>query len=548
MEDRELSSVLSHQGNEKPGNPSHDIERGILGELVNDSVDVYRWSHCSVEVKDRATGNQKLILDDISGEARAGEVIALMGPSGSGKTTLLNVLARRAAAAKAKVTGELLVDDQTVSLSTFCTLVSFVEQEDALIGSLSTRETIEIAAHLSRPRQSTRAGRKAITEQLLSAFGLNLAVDTFIGTPIRKGISGGQKRRILFLDEPTLGLDSTASREVMSYICKVARELKLVIFALFDRLALLSQGKLCYFGLVSEVNPYFENIGSPVPLHTNTAEYLLDLVNADFEGATNIAESQVVHCEFKKASAIDAVVVMIPLLKRTIMKSYRDLLAYGVRYAMYLGLAIMMGTSFINAIFFGLAFMSFMAVAYVPAYLEDRAVYVKDRVNGLYGLTAFMLINTLVGLPYLFGISLLFSIIAYWLLNFDLSATAFFNFVMWLFLDLLAAEALVVFVSSLIPSFVIALALVAFANGLWMSVGGFLHPVPLLNPFWKYGMMVNEFARRTYSCIADCKCNFPTEDLTCRIPGTSDKWVGIMIAIIVVYRFLGWIALYVRKC
>ncbi len=280
-----------------------------------------------------------------------------------------------------------------------------VARTDTVIGSLSTRETIEIAAHLSRPRQSTRAGRKAITEQLLSAFGLNSAADTFIGTPIRKGISGGQKRRvsvasqlvtspkILFLDEPTSGLDSTASREVMSYIRKVARELKLVviasihqpsaqIFALFDRLALLSQGKLCYFGPVSEVNPYFENIGSPVPPHTNTAEYLLDLVNADFEGATNIAqiqvawreyeasmhtlhhsESQVVHREFKKASAIDAVVVMIPLLKRTIMKSYRDLLAYGVRYAMYLGLAIMMGTvwlrlkteqeyiqSFINAI------------------------------------------------------------------------------------------------------------------------------------------------------------------------------------------------------
>ncbi len=75
--------------------------------------------------------------------------------------------------------------------------------------------------------------------------------------------------------------------------------------------------------------------------------------------------------------------------------------------------------------------MSFMAVAYVPAYLEDRAVYVKDRVNGLYGPTAFMLTNTLVGLPYLFGISLLFSIIAYWLSNFDPSATAFFNFVMW---------------------------------------------------------------------------------------------------------------------
>jgi hypothetical protein len=123
--------------------------------------------------------------------------------------------------------------------------------------------------------------------------------------------------------------------------------------------------------------------------------------------------------------------VLIPLLKRSIIKSYRDVLAYGVRYAMYIGLAVMMGTvwfrlkthqeyiqSFINAIvrnispphclhkltsfqFFGSAFMSFMAVAYVPAFLEDRAVFVKDRANGLYGPSAFMLLNIIVGLPYL---------------------------------------------------------------------------------------------------------------------------------------------------
>lgn len=51
--------------------------------------------------------------------------------------------------------------------------------------------------------------------------------------------------------------------------------------------------------------------------------------------------------------------------------------------------------------FFGSAFMSFMAVAYVPAFLEDRAVYVKDRANGLYGPTLFMITNFITGLPYL---------------------------------------------------------------------------------------------------------------------------------------------------
>jgi ABC-type multidrug transport system, ATPase component len=72
-------------------------------------------------------------------------------------------------------------------------------------------------------------------QALLEAFGIQNQADTLVGTPIRKGISGGQKRRvsvasqlitcpkILFLDEPTSGLDSTASYEVMSYVKELAR-------------------------------------------------------------------------------------------------------------------------------------------------------------------------------------------------------------------------------------------------------------------------------------------------------------------------------------
>jgi ABC-type multidrug transport system ATPase subunit len=72
-------------------------------------------------------------------------------------------------------------------------------------------------------------------EGLLDSFGLRGQAGTIVGTPIRKGISGGQKRRlsvasqlitgpkILFLDEPTSGLDSAASLEVVSFIKAVAR-------------------------------------------------------------------------------------------------------------------------------------------------------------------------------------------------------------------------------------------------------------------------------------------------------------------------------------
>ncbi len=153
---------------------------------------------------------------------------------------------------------------------------------------------------------------------------------------------------------------------------------------------------------------------------------------------------------------------------------------------MYLGLAILMGTvflrlkstqddiqPFINAIFFGSAFMSFMAVAYVPAFLEDLHTFTKERANGLVGPLAFNISNFIIGLPFLFAIALIFSIVEYSLTDFRQNVNAFFMFTMWLFLDLVAAEALVVLVSVIFPVFVVALAVAAFANGFGCALMGF---------------------------------------------------------------------------
>jgi ABC-type multidrug transport system permease subunit len=139
-----------------------------------------------------------------------------------------------------------------------------------------------------------------------------------------------------------------------------------------------------------------------------------------------------------------------------------------------------------NSIFFGGAFLSFMAVAAVPAILEDRAAFVKEHNNGLYGASAVVISNTLTSMPWLFLISLMFSTIVYWLSNFRPSGTGFMVFVAWLWMDLLAAEALVVLVTSLLPGFVLALAATAFANGLFMSVNGFMVATPVLNVFYRY--------------------------------------------------------------
>jgi ABC-type multidrug transport system ATPase subunit len=75
-----------------------------------------------------------------------------MGPSGCGKTTLLNVLAHRPAASGADTTGSTLVGGAAMTSEAFRRMSSYVEQEDALIGSLTVKETMVFAARLGDVR------------------------------------------------------------------------------------------------------------------------------------------------------------------------------------------------------------------------------------------------------------------------------------------------------------------------------------------------------------------------------------------------------------
>jgi ABC-type multidrug transport system ATPase subunit len=525
-----------------------EAQAGLARHLTNNTIQSFSWGELNVTVKDRNTKQPISILTSSYGYVAAGQVLTLMGPSGSGKTTLLNALANRVAANSTQVVGDILVNGRRATRADLRQISSYVEQEDALIGSLTVRETMDFAARLSLGNSLSSIERRERIDSLVAAFGLQQQANTIIGTPLQKGISGGQKRRvgvasqlvtspsILFLDEPTSGLDSAASREVISYISEVAKLHGIIViasihqpssstFALFDQFLLLSGGKTCFQGPTSETQAYFERIGRPIPRHYNPAEYLLDHVNTDFAKDRAHANQQLqqIHDAWQSSEEnkrmIERTTVQSPnekhdtprakttsssraaliLLHRNWIKAYRDLLTYGTRIAMYLGLAILMGTvwlrlpyeqtsiqPFINAIFFGGAFMSFMAVAYVPPMIEDLQTFRKERANGLYGPLSFTIANFLIGLPFLFLIALLFSIVTYWLSNFRSSAGGFFWYLLWLFLDLLAAEGLVVLVTSVAPIFVVALAVTAFANGLWMSVGGFLVDLSTLNVFWKY--------------------------------------------------------------
>ena len=149
-------------------------------------------------------------------------------------------------------------------------------------------------------------------EETITSLGLEDCMNNLIGSHRRRGISGGQKKRtsigmelvaesnVLFMDEPTTGLDAFNARNLIETIKKLTvEEAKVVILTIhqprpdvlmmFDRFFLLTQGRIAFFGTLSDALVYFEEIGYPCPSLVNPADYFIDLITFDTK---NPRESQ----------------------------------------------------------------------------------------------------------------------------------------------------------------------------------------------------------------------------------------------------------------
>lgn len=244
--------------------------------------------------------NEKQILSGIQGAAHPGQITAIMGASGAGKTTFLDILARKNK--RGLVQGDFYVNGEKVSDHDFKNMVGFVDQEDAMLPTLTVHETILTSALLRLPRDMSRAAKEQRVFDVEKQLGIYHIKDQLIGSEEGKGrgISGGEKRRvgiacelvtspsILFLDEPTSGLDAFNAFNVVECLVTLAKTYnRTVIFtihqprsnivALFDRLILLAKGKMVYSGPALTCQQYFDNAGYPCPPGFNIADFLVDL-------------------------------------------------------------------------------------------------------------------------------------------------------------------------------------------------------------------------------------------------------------------------------
>lgn len=241
----------------------------------------------------------KRILSNINAIFKPG-MNAILGPTGSGKSSLLDILAGRKD--MTGLSGDLLINGGPPPENFKC-MVGYVVQDDVVMGTLTVRENFQFSAVLRLPTHVSKAERNARVDQIIYELGLGGCADSKVGNEFIRGVSGGERKRcnigmeliiqppVLFLDEPTTGLDASTANAVMLLLKKLANHGRTIVFSihqprysifrLFDSIVLLAGGETVYHGPSNQALDYFETIGYTCEAHNNPPDFFLDVINGD---------------------------------------------------------------------------------------------------------------------------------------------------------------------------------------------------------------------------------------------------------------------------
>ncbi len=241
------------------------------------------------------------VVDEVSFSILPGEMVAIMGPSGAGKTSVLTTLAGYTPPTR----GHVLLDGMSLykHYDVFRRAIGYVPQEDVMHRSLTVEEVLYYHAKINFPAEIDEVEIAGRVDNVLRQLDLGRVRSSVVGDEVRRGLSGGQRKRLnvaielmgqpslLLLDEPTSGLDARSAMQLIRQCRGLASGGRTVVmtihqprreaFDLFDKILLLTTGgKVAYFGPVTGVKRYFgEHSEVPPESARNPADYVLDALD-----------------------------------------------------------------------------------------------------------------------------------------------------------------------------------------------------------------------------------------------------------------------------
>ncbi|KAI6026023.1 ABC-2 type transporter-domain-containing protein [Pisolithus marmoratus] len=466
------------------------------------------------------------ILSGFEGVIRPGEMLLVLGRPGAGCSTLLKTITNQWGEYHS-IHGDVFYDSLTSKdiATRYRGDVIYCPEDDIHFPTLTVEETLSFAATMRAPHtrlagQSRREYINTVTEVVMRVFGLGHTRNTVIGNAAIRGISGGERKRVSLAealccrgrisawDNPTRGLDASTALELICAL-RLATDLSKCttiasiyqagqqLYDLFDKVCLVSEGRMVYFGPTKDAKQYFIDMGYEPFNRQTTADFLVGVTDPNArkvrEGFTgvpprtaeemasyfNLSEfaernrsdvesyyaTYVNKPEVREAYEVDAraeharhapdskpYVTSIPMQVRAVMRRRwqilkGDWLTQAVSLGGQIFQAVIMGTVFLRlsdstsaffsrggVMFFALLFSTVAAMAEIDSLFAQRQIVLRQHNLAMYYPFIESLALAIVDLPIAIIFQLIFSVVFYFLVRLQESAQQFFTFVLVTFL------------------------------------------------------------------------------------------------------------------
>ncbi|URD75112.1 Plant PDR ABC transporter associated [Musa troglodytarum] len=533
---------------------------------INEFLD-QRWN---MQLKKNGMKEDRLqLLRDVSGVFRPGVLTALMGVTGAGKTTLLDVLAGRKTAGY--IEGSIKISGYPKKQETFARISGYCEQSDNHSPCLTVFESLWYSAWLRLPSNVDANTRNIFINEVMELVELTSLKNAMVGLPGVSGLAAEERKRltiavelvsspsIIFMDEPTTGLDARAAAIVMRTVRKAAdtgrtivctiHQPSIDIFEAFDELLLMKKGgQLIYGGPLGKLSKtmiqYFEGISGVPKIRDgqNPATWMLDVTSPNMEYKLGVDFGNIFH---NSSAYIRNMNMVDDMSKRQsnaedihftskyakgfwsqclscLWKQHRSYWKNPehnvVRFIITITVSVLFGIVFydigskirmeqdvfniLGAMYGSALFIGFANASVVQPIVErERTVFYRERAAGMYSSMPYAIAQVAIEIPYILIQAILFSVIVYPMIGFPFVAAKFFWFMFFLLLSFIYFVLFGMMTVALTPNQQIAALLSFFVFIIWNMFSGFFVPRKMIPIWWRWYYWADPAAWTVYGLM-----------------------------------------------